>query len=306
MAQKNKLGEIALGGGCFWCSEAIFSRLKGVVKVTSGYAGGNAANPTYEQVCSGKTGHAEVVKVEYNPKVAKIENIFELFFAMHDPTTKDRQGNDVGSQYRSIILYTSPEQKKAAESYVKKAAVELAKPIVTEISKLENFYPAEDYHLQYYDKNKFQPYCAFVISPTLHKLKEPFGLLCPGGSLNHSAFLASLCFNKSVLAIHLHPENPPAGFADAFFAVILKTRAGIQCFLFLVPMFCRFSKSMSCTCPSMPVCCLNSIESRATGFSPGSKSTQGISTVSTPSKFLCTRKSALPLSSRKPIASAEG
>jgi peptide-methionine (S)-S-oxide reductase len=154
-----KHGEIVLGGGCFWCSEAIFSRLKGVAKVTSGYAGGKTANPAYEQVCTGKTGHAEVIKIEY------------------DPTTKDRQGNDIGSQYRSAIFCTTAGQKRAAEAMAKKISAELGKPIVTEIKKLENFYPAEEYHSQYYEKNRLQPYCALVIPPKLHKLKEKFGLL---------------------------------------------------------------------------------------------------------------------------------
>ena len=115
-----ELESIVFGGGCFWCAEAVFRRLKGVVKVTSGYAGGSAANPTYEEVCSGRTGHAEVVKIEYDPSVAKLATLLELFFAMHDPASKDRQGNDTGSQYRSAIFYASPEQKKAAEAFIKK------------------------------------------------------------------------------------------------------------------------------------------------------------------------------------------
>jgi peptide-methionine (S)-S-oxide reductase len=172
-----KLESIVLGGGCFWCGEAIFSRFKGVSKVTSGYAGGPTANPTYEQVCSGTTGYAEVIKVDYDPQVTKIENVLELFFAMHDPTTKDRQGNDVGSQYRSAIYYSTSEQKMAAEKMAAKAASENGKPVSTEIKPLDKFYPAEDYHAQYYEKNKFQPYCAFVITPKLMKLKKEFGLL---------------------------------------------------------------------------------------------------------------------------------
>ncbi|MCX6772785.1 MAG: peptide-methionine (S)-S-oxide reductase MsrA [Candidatus Micrarchaeota archaeon] len=169
--------EIVFAGGCFWCGEAIFRRLKGVEKVVSGYTGGQTAAPTYEQVCSGKTGHAEVVKIEYDPKVAKLETLLELFFAMHDPTSKDRQGNDTGSQYRSAIFYTSPEQKKAVQEFMKRVAGEFSKPIVTEVEKLGKFYKAEDYHANYYENNKYQPYCALVISPKLHKLKEKFGLL---------------------------------------------------------------------------------------------------------------------------------
>lgn len=170
-------GSIVFGGGCFWCAEAIFRRLPGVVKVTSGYAGGKTANPTYEEVCTGKTGHAEVVKIEYAPAIAKLSTLLELFFAMHDPTTKDRQGNDTGTQYRSIILYSSAEQKKEAEGCMKKIAGGYSKPIVTEVKKLGTFYPAEEYHRDYYENNKYQPYCALVISPKLHKLKEEFGLI---------------------------------------------------------------------------------------------------------------------------------
>jgi peptide-methionine (S)-S-oxide reductase len=169
--------QIVFGGGCFWCTEAIFKRLKGVVKVTSGYAGGQTANPTYEEVCGGKTGHAEVVKIEYDQKIAATETLLELFFAMHDPTSWDRQGNDTGSQYRSAIFYESAEQKKAALGFMKKIAGEFSKPIVTEVKKLGKFYPAEEYHKDFYDRNRYQPYCALVISPKLHKLKEKFGLL---------------------------------------------------------------------------------------------------------------------------------
>ena len=172
-----ELESIVFGGGCFWCAEAIFRRLKGVVKVTSGYAGGSTATPTYEEVCGGKTGHAEVVKIEYDPSVAKLAALLELFFAMHDPTSKDRQGNDTGSQYRSVILYSTAEQKKAAEAFMKKISSEYSKSIVTELKKLTTFYPAEEYHKDYYENNRYQPYCALVISPKLHKLKEKYSLL---------------------------------------------------------------------------------------------------------------------------------
>lgn len=171
------LESIVFGGGCFWCTEAVFRRLKGVVKVTPGYAGGSTANPTYDEVCSGKTGHAEVVKIEYDPAVAKLATLLELFFAMHDPTSKDRQGNDTGSEYRSMILYSSPAQKKEAESCMKRIAGEFGKPLVTEVKKLSSFYPAEEHHKGYYEKNRYQPYCALVISPKLSKLKERLGLL---------------------------------------------------------------------------------------------------------------------------------
>lgn len=172
-----KTESIVLGGGCFWCTEAVFQKMKGVLKVTSGYSGGSTPNPTYEQVCSGNTGHAEVVRVEYDPSVAKLPDILELFFALHDPTTKDRQGNDVGSQYRSAIYYSNESQKKAIDEAVRKAAEEHEKPIVTEVAKLDAFYPAEDYHQNYYEQNKYQPYCAVVIRPKLSKLKKKFGLL---------------------------------------------------------------------------------------------------------------------------------
>lgn len=172
-----KTGSIVLGGGCFWCSEAIMRRLKGVLSATPGYAGGSKPRPTYEEVCSGRTGHAEVVRLEYDPAVAKLETLLELFFAMHDPASKGRQGNDEGSQYRSIILYSSPAQKKAVEAFMEKIAGEYDKPLVTELKKLHAFYPAEAYHKDYYENNRYQPYCALVISPKLRKLREKYGLI---------------------------------------------------------------------------------------------------------------------------------
>ncbi len=176
--KKSGLESIVFGGGCFWCTEAIFASLRGVAKVTSGYAGGKTANPTYEQVCTGMTGHAEVVKIDYDPRAVRLETLFELFFAMHDPTSKDRQGDDIGTQYRSIILYSSPEQKRAAVSFMSKAAGEFDKPVVTELKKLDAFYPAEEYHTQYYARNKLlQPYCLLVITPKLEKLRKKFMLI---------------------------------------------------------------------------------------------------------------------------------
>jgi peptide methionine sulfoxide reductase msrA/msrB len=176
-AKEGSLSTVVFGGGCFWCTEAIFLRMKGVAKVTSGYSGGTTKNPTYEQVCTGTTGHAEVVKIDYDARQLKLENLLELFFALHDPTSPNKQGNDVGSQYRSAIFYTAPEQKKAVESFIKNAQKQLEKPIVTEVKKLGAFYPAEDYHLKYYEKNPLQPYCMLVITPKLMKLKKKFGLL---------------------------------------------------------------------------------------------------------------------------------
>lgn len=166
--------EIVMGGGCFWCSEAVFSMLDGVVKATPGYAGGTAKNPTYEQVCRGDTGHAEVIKVEYNPQIVTLEKLLEVFFTMHDPTSYNRQGGDTGSQYRSVILYNSEEQKAAVEEFIRKNQKNFEKPIVTEVKKLENFYPAESYHQNYYKKNPFQPYCLLVVRPKVNKVKEKF------------------------------------------------------------------------------------------------------------------------------------
>lgn len=167
--------EIAVfGGGCFWCTEAIYQELEGVVEVWPGYAGGTTPNPTYEAVCSGRTGHAEAIKIEFDPIKISYQKLLAVFFGTHDPTTLNRQGNDVGTQYRSIILTTSPGQKVAAEAYIKEAQKDVGDPIVTEIKPLETFYEAEDYHKNYYARNVLQPYCQFVINPKLSKLKEKF------------------------------------------------------------------------------------------------------------------------------------
>ncbi len=162
------------GGGCFWCTEAIYQELKGVVAVKPGYAGGTTPNPTYEQVCTGKTGHAEGIQVEFDPEVISYKTLLTVFFGTHDPTTLNRQGGDTGTQYRSIILYTTPEQKSAAEDFIKNAQNDLEDPIVTEVKPFTIFYVAEDYHQNYYAKNVLQPYCQFVINPKLSKLKEKF------------------------------------------------------------------------------------------------------------------------------------
>ena len=163
--------QIVLGGGCFWCVEAVFQRLPGVKKVVSGYAGGHVANPTYEQVCTKTTGHAEVARVEFDPKKVSLDTVLDVFFAAHDPTTPNRQGHDVGPQYRSVIFYANDDQKRAAEAAVKRNQKEWDKPIVTEVSSLKQFYAAEDYHQNYYNVNaKRNPYCSIVIAPKLHKL----------------------------------------------------------------------------------------------------------------------------------------
>jgi len=160
------------GGGCFWCMEAIFNRLKGVSKVASGYAGGTMPNPSYGQVSSSRTGHAEVIQVEYDPAVITYRDLLEVFFKAHDPTTPNRQGADVGSQYRSLILYSNEEQKTAADGIIAELTKsgEFKNPIVTEVKPIETFYPAEEYHHEYYARHPEQGYCQAVIAPKLAKL----------------------------------------------------------------------------------------------------------------------------------------
>jgi methionine-S-sulfoxide reductase len=172
----SKTDVIVFGGGCFWCTEAVFNMFEGVVKTTPGYAGGTTKNPTYEQVCSGNTGHAEVLKVEYDPDKAPLKKLLEIFFSMHDPTSINQQGADYGSQYRSIILYTESDQESVIEDYIKSIKGDYKKPIVTEVKKLEVFYPSEDYHKDYYKNNPLQPYCMLVIRPKIEKVKKEFGL----------------------------------------------------------------------------------------------------------------------------------
>jgi peptide-methionine (S)-S-oxide reductase len=163
--------EIALiGGGCFWCTEAVFEKIDGIVEVVSGYAGGNTLNPTYKEICTGKTGHAEVIKIKFIPKKISFEEILEVFGSAHDPTTLNRQGADVGTQYRSTIMFYNEEQQKVALAWKEKLASQLKDPVVTEIVEAPRFYPAEDYHQDYYSKNPNQGYCSFVIRPKLKKL----------------------------------------------------------------------------------------------------------------------------------------
>lgn len=169
--------EIAVfGGGCFWCTEAIFLRLKGVVSVTSGYAGGIVDNPNYYEVSEGKTQHAEVIKIEYNPQIISFKDLLSVFFAVHNPTSMNRQGNDVGSQYRSVIMFTNKKQKNESEELIKKIneSKEFESPVVTEVISLDKFFTAEEYHQNYYQKNIDQPYCTFVIVPKLEKLQKKF------------------------------------------------------------------------------------------------------------------------------------
>jgi peptide-methionine (S)-S-oxide reductase len=169
--------EIAsLAGGCFWCLEAVFDDVNGVESVESGYMGGQTADPTYEQVCGGKTGHAEIVQVRFDPEVISYREILQIFFAIHDPTTPDQQGNDVGTQYRSAVFFHSPEQKEIAEKVVAEltAAGRYHDPIVTEITAATPFYPAEDYHQEYFARNPYQPYCQYVVAPKVAKFRKHF------------------------------------------------------------------------------------------------------------------------------------
>ena len=159
-------------GGCFWCTEAVFERIEGVESVVSGYAGGHVADPTYEEVCSGTTGHAECVQLTYDPAVVSYEDLLTVHFATHDPTTKDREGPDVGSQYRSAVFTHDEDQQATVEAFVEDLAADLEDPIVTEIEPLETFYPAEDYHQDYYDENPNQAYCTVNIDPKLRKLRD--------------------------------------------------------------------------------------------------------------------------------------
>jgi peptide-methionine (S)-S-oxide reductase len=165
------------GGGCFWCTEAVFRALKGVTSVLPGYAGGKTENPTYLEVCEGNTGHVEVVEVKYDPSIINYTTLLTVFFGSHDPSTLNRQGNDVGTQYRSVVFYTSEDQKKAAEKFINDANTSntAGDPIVTTVEPLTKFYVAENYHLDYYAKNKSRGYCQVVINPKLEKIQKEFG-----------------------------------------------------------------------------------------------------------------------------------
>ena len=176
----NTKGIVVLGGGCFWCTEAVFKMLRGVVSVAPGYAGGTTDNPAYEQVCSGKTGHAEVIEIEYDSAAIRLRDLLTVFFATHDPTTPNRQGHDVGTQYRSIIFYTTSEQKDEAEKFIAdiNASNSAGAPVITEVAPLAKFYKAENYHQDYFARNKGSSYCEVVINPKLEKVQKQFaGLL---------------------------------------------------------------------------------------------------------------------------------
>ena len=176
MSEDARVETATLGGGCFWCLEAVYDELDGVKGVESGYAGGHVVNPSYREVCEGTTGHAEVVRVSFDPRALSYREVLEVFFATHDPTTRDRQGNDVGSQYRSVVLFESPEQEATARAVVGELEAEglFDAPIVTEVAPLTRFYPAEAYHRDYYANNRNQPYCRAVISPKLAKFRRRF------------------------------------------------------------------------------------------------------------------------------------
>jgi peptide-methionine (S)-S-oxide reductase len=163
-----------LGGGCFWCLEAVYLEVRGVTKVESGYMGGHQPDPTYEQVCAGTTGHAEVVRIEFDPQQISYRDILEVFFTIHDPTTLNRQGNDVGTQYRSAIYATSPEQEGTARHVIAEMAAVWDAPIVTELTPAQTWYKAEDYHQDYFNQHPLQGYCAFVVAPKVAKFRKTF------------------------------------------------------------------------------------------------------------------------------------
>ena len=171
-----ELEKVTLGGGCFWCTEAVYLQLKGVVEVKPGYSGGHVKNPTYNEVCTGNTGHTEVVQITFDPEIVSFSEILEVFFVTHDPTTLNRQGNDVGTQYRSAIFYHSDKQKQTANEIIKALEKEKAykNPIVTEVTAFDTFYVAEDYHINYFAQNKNQPYCQYVVAPKVEKFQKVF------------------------------------------------------------------------------------------------------------------------------------
>ncbi len=174
MLDQSHLEIATLGGGCFWCLEAAYHEIKGVTKVVSGYAGGHLDNPSYEQVCSGTTGHAEAVQVTFDPAIIPYSDILDVFWTIHNPTTLNRQGNDQGTQYRSAIFYANPEQQRQAEQSISAVAKLWDDPIVTELIPLTKFYPAESYHQNYFKNNPSQGYCQFIINPKLQKLRAKF------------------------------------------------------------------------------------------------------------------------------------
>lgn len=179
MENLDKKESIVFGAGCFWCTEAVFKLIHGVISVEPGYSGGEIEDPTYEQVSTGKTGHVEVAKIEYDPKETSFRELLIIFFASHDPTSQDRQGADIGSQYRSVIFYTTPEQKNVSEEYIKEIneSHSEGKPIITLVQPLKNFYKAEKYHKDFFENNPSYPYSQMIINPKLEKIKREFAEL---------------------------------------------------------------------------------------------------------------------------------
>ncbi len=173
----SKIEQATLGGGCFWCTEAVFRQLKGIELCESGYSGGSDPNPNYDKVCGGRTGHAEVIRLHYDPEVISFRKILAVFFAIHDPTTLNRQGNDVGTQYRSVIFFHTPGQRDTAVAFVEDLEKRkiFRDKVVTEISPLLNYFPAEKYHQEYFENNPMQPYCAYVVAPKVEKAEDLFG-----------------------------------------------------------------------------------------------------------------------------------
>ena len=174
--------QAVFAGGCFWCTEAVFKMLKGVSSVFPGYTGGTVPNPTYEEVSGGQTGHAEAIQITYNPQIISYRDLLTIFFGSHDPTTRNQQGNDVGTQYRSAIFYTTEEQKKTAEKFIREIndSNKLGTPVVTELAPLDVFYPAENYHRDYFATHPGNPYCEIVINPKLEKVQKEFAKLLKG------------------------------------------------------------------------------------------------------------------------------
>lgn len=177
MSANTGIEQATLGGGCFWCTEAVFAQLKGISLCESGYSGGATPNPSYESVCSGKTGHAEVIRLQFDPQIISFREILAVFFATHDPTTLNRQGNDIGTQYRSVIFFHSLEQRDIANQYIQELEEQkvFRDKIVTEISPIQNYFPAEKIHQQYFENNTTQSYCAYVVAPKVEKAQKLFG-----------------------------------------------------------------------------------------------------------------------------------
>ncbi|RUO26448.1 peptide-methionine (S)-S-oxide reductase [Aliidiomarina minuta] len=174
---RNPVNQVAtLGGGCFWCLESAFAQVEGIIQAESGYAGGHVANPTYQDICTGESGHAEVVRLTYDPQLINYRDILEIYFSLHDPTQLDRQGNDIGPQYRSVIFFHNDEQCNQAASIIAEMSADNTwpEPVVTAVEEVSNYYPAEAYHRSYYENNSQQPYCAMVVGPKLAKFKQNF------------------------------------------------------------------------------------------------------------------------------------